>query len=65
MDSAKISSYEEPIFGFDPPLGYKWLLERKLVGYDVHSQLQPWYYLDAKSIFNVTHKWPQVTHQKD
>ena len=45
---------------FQPPSGYYWLLERGLVGYAPHSQLQPWYYLQEEEIFNVTKRWPEV-----
>jgi hypothetical protein len=64
MNSAKMSFHEEPIFDFDLPSGYKWLLERSLIDFFPHSQLQPWYYLDAKSIFSATHKWPEVTYSR-
>ncbi|MBE2197082.1 MAG: hypothetical protein IAE79_00635 [Anaerolinea sp.] len=57
-------SHQHPLFEFDIPIGYKWLLERNLVGFDTHSQLQPWYYLDRENVFSVTQKWPQVAYSK-
>jgi hypothetical protein len=64
MSLTKMPSHQDPVFGFDPPVGYEWLKERKLVGYEPHSQLQPWYYLDAEDVFSVTDEWHDVAYGK-
>jgi len=48
-----------PDFGFLPPQGYLWLIERKLVGFDSFSELQPWHYLDKENVFSVSQRWPK------
>lgn len=50
-----------PDFSFLPPLGYLWLIERGLIGFEPGSGLQPWYYLDGKSAFSVSQRWPMGT----
>jgi hypothetical protein len=46
-------------FGFEPPKGYQWLLEQRLVGFSPFSALQPWYYLEGDQIFKVNERWPK------
>ena len=46
-------------FPFDPPRGYRWLIERGLAGFEPHSALQPWYLLPRDQIFSVTERWPR------
>jgi hypothetical protein len=59
MTSTKSDLTKKPSFDFDIPKGYEWLLERALIGFEPFSPLQPWHYLDAENVFNVTTKWPQ------
>jgi hypothetical protein len=48
---------EIPAFSFRVPRGSSWLIERGLAGFKPFSPLQPWHYLDAKTVFNVQEKW--------
>jgi hypothetical protein len=52
----------KPVFEFEVPKGYIWLLDRDLVDFQPHSQLQPWYYLDNNSVFSATQKWPKTEY---
>jgi hypothetical protein len=47
-----------PQFDFETPLGYFWLLERGLIGFEMNSQFQPWHYLPARHVFELTDRWP-------
>lgn len=42
---------------FEIPIGYQWLLDRKLVGSEPFSQLQPWYFLLQDKCFWVSEIW--------
>lgn len=53
MDGSQI-----PNFDFVPPKGYMWLVERKLVGFDETSPLQPWHYLPKRWAFDLSKQWP-------
>lgn len=64
MTSANTDLTKKPSFDFDISKGYKWLLEQKLVGFEPFSSLQPWYYLNADSTFDVTSKWPQGPYKE-
>lgn len=37
-----------PEFPFTPPVGYRWLIERGLVGFTPSSALLPWYYVSRE-----------------
>lgn len=63
MSSKLDLSSREPHFDFVTPRGYKWLLERGLVGYYDYSALEPWYYLERDEVFSVTDEWPQGPHR--
>jgi hypothetical protein len=47
-----------PDFGFELPRGYRWLLDRGLVGFEANSSLQPWHYLPSKHAFDLGERWP-------
>ena len=53
-------SHEMPLFPFAVPRGYHWLVERRMVGFEPFSALQPWYFLPAPEAFSVTQRWPKV-----
>lgn len=38
------------------PKGYVWLIEKKIVGFDCFTQLQPWYFLPEDKIFWIEEK---------
>lgn len=46
------------------PMGYRWLLDRGLVGYDAFTQLQPWHYLPLEQCFSASDRWPGVTDKR-
>jgi len=48
-----------PTFEFEPPRGYRWIVERGWVGFTPSSGLQPWYYLDKAGVFRVSQRWPK------
>lgn len=50
-----------PELPFSLPLGYRWLVERGLVGFAPHSALQPWYFLPNDQAFSVTERWPSAS----
>lgn len=47
-----------PDVDFEPPPGYTWLLERGIAGYESFGPLQPWHYLPARDVFEVSELWP-------
>ena len=42
------------------PVGYMWLIQRELVGYDAFTQLQPWHFVQLEQSFWATERWPGV-----
>ncbi|MCK4145036.1 hypothetical protein HI806_14535 [Ralstonia solanacearum] len=46
------------------PSGYRWLLDRALVGYEPFTQLQPWHYLPLEQCFWASDRWPGVTNKR-
>ncbi|WP_367188819.1 hypothetical protein [Burkholderia sp. Ed8] len=50
--------------GLAVPSGYKWLLEKALVGYEPFTQLQPWHYLPLEQCFWASDRWPGVTDKR-
>ena len=46
------------------PSGYKWLVDRALVGYEPFTQLQPWHYLPLDQCFWASDRWPNVTDKR-
>lgn len=48
-----------PNFPFDPPVGYRWIIERGLAGFEPFSSLQPWYLATDAESFSPSEKWPQ------
>jgi hypothetical protein len=42
------------------PVGYRWLIQRGLVGFDAFTQLQPWYFISLEQCFWATERWPGV-----
>jgi hypothetical protein len=56
-----MNSSQIPNFDFVPPKGYRWLIDRKLVGFDDdESPLQPWHYLSSRYAFDLSKRWPNV-----
>ena len=47
-----------PKFDFATPRGYRWLIERKLVGFEANSAMQPWHYLPIEHTFDLIDRWP-------
>lgn len=54
----------ENFFGIIPLIGYQWLIDRGLVGFDAFSQLQPWHYMSQRECFWATERWPGVTEKR-
>lgn len=48
-----------PTFDFAVPSGYRWLLERGLVGAQPFTALQPWHYLGGGEVFEPSQRWPK------
>jgi hypothetical protein len=48
-----------PDFGTTVPVGYKWLLEKNLIGFEPFSQMEPWYFMDDKEHFEISSIWPE------
>lgn len=46
------------------PKGYEWFIEKKLVGFDAFTQLQPWYFISTEEMFWATESWPYVINEK-
>jgi hypothetical protein len=46
------------------PPGYRWLLDRGLVGHAPFTQLQPWHYLPPDQCFWASDRWPGVTDKR-
>ncbi len=38
--------------------GYRWVVERGLVGWAPFTELQPWYFLPEEEMFDATERWP-------
>jgi hypothetical protein len=47
-----------PNLNFEVPSGYKWLIDRGLVGFAANSSLQPWHYLPSRHVFDLKERWP-------
>ncbi|MCA8306858.1 hypothetical protein [Burkholderia seminalis] len=43
------------------PIGYQWLIDRKIFGFEPFAQLQPWHYLPPEDQFWASERWPGVT----
>ena len=54
----------ETIFGITPPIGYQWLIDKGLVGFDAFTQLQPWYYIKQEEFFWANERWKDVTNER-
>ncbi|MFD1246034.1 hypothetical protein [Paralysiella testudinis] len=46
------------------PKGYEWFIDKKLVGFDAFTQLQPWYFVSSEEIFWATESWPDIVNEK-
>jgi hypothetical protein len=46
------------------PVGYRWLIQRKLIGYDAFTQLQPWYFTHEDQCFWANEHWPSICDRK-
>lgn len=46
------------------PSGYKWLIERGLVGFEPFTQLQPWHFIPLEQCFWATERWPNISTKK-
>lgn len=46
------------------PVGYQWLIDRGLVGFEPFTQLQPWHYLPREQCFWATERWPNVSTKR-
>jgi hypothetical protein len=46
-------------FPHELPRGYRWLIERELLGFQADTALQPWYFLDTRSVSSVSKLWPR------
>lgn len=53
-----------PLSGLAIPSGYQWLLDRRLVGHEPFTQLQPWHYLSLEQCFWASDRWPGVTDKR-
>jgi hypothetical protein len=49
---------ETPIFEFEIPIGYKWLIDHGLIGFSANTSLQPWHYLPSRHVFDLNERWP-------
>lgn len=54
-----------PVFDFDVPSPYNWILDRGLVGFDPFTSLQPWHLLDKPAAFSVSERWPGLYSDGD
>ena len=45
-------------FPFALPAGYRWLIDRGLIGFEPNTVLQPWYLLPHEQVFSVSERWP-------
>lgn len=45
-----------PRFPFEPPPGYRWLVDRGHVGFEARTPLQPWHYLETP--IDIQKHWP-------
>jgi hypothetical protein len=52
-----------PVFDFETPQGYRWLIERGLIGFVPFSSLQPWHYLRAEEVFDLSARWPDSSRK--
>jgi hypothetical protein len=52
------------ILSITPPVGYQWLVDRKLVGFEPFTQLQPWYFIPPAKCFCATERWLGITEKK-
>ena len=43
------------------PVGYQWLIDRGLVGFEPFTQLQPWHFMPIEQCFWATGRWPGVS----
>jgi hypothetical protein len=46
------------------PVGYRWLIQRELVGYDTFTQLQPWYFIRSNQCFWANEHWAGICDRK-
>jgi hypothetical protein len=46
------------------PIGYRWLIQRGLAGYDVFTQLQPWYFVPLEQCFWANDLWPNICDRR-
>jgi hypothetical protein len=46
------------------PVGYQWLIDRGLIGFEPFTQLQPWHYMPPEQCFWVTERWPDVSTKR-
>lgn len=46
------------------PKGYIWLIEKRIVGFDYFTQLQPWYFLSEEKVFWVNEIWSSSIKDK-
>jgi hypothetical protein len=53
-----------PEFGFSPPNGYKWLIERGIAGFESFGPIQPWYYLTTEYTKRLDAIWPSAADAK-
>ncbi|MBN7129618.1 hypothetical protein G0D91_29360 [Burkholderia multivorans] len=45
------------------PVGYHWLIDQRIVGFEPFTQLQPWHYLPPEHGFWASDRWPGVTNK--
>lgn len=46
------------------PQSYIWLIDKKIVGFDSFTQLQPWYFLTEDKLFWANEKWGNTIKDK-
>jgi hypothetical protein len=52
----------EPLNDF--PLGYSWLIEKKIIRFEPFSQMEPWFFMNREDCFWATERWDGVTDKK-
>jgi hypothetical protein len=49
------------LLNVEMPIGYEWLIDRGIVGFEAFTALQPWHYLPIDQCFWVDERWPAVS----
>ena len=52
-------------YSCEPPVGYQWSVEHRMLGFEEFTQLEPWFFCSLEEIRPLRARWPNFKSESD